>query len=133
MPDPPESLKKYLLTLHLKNFNQGVDMNYWFRGAGASHNGTMKKSQFFIALKRMYKEFTFTDALVWAIADNYGVGDIDPNDGNPNEGDTGRTHIAWKDFIEDVDKCDRKLVTQEIDGYCRAGAATLGLDLGAAA
>ena len=40
------------------------------------------------------------------------------------------THVAWKDFCEDVEAQDPRDVTaevaREIDGYCRAGSAILG-------
>ena len=38
----------------------------------------------------------------------------------------GLTHVAWRDFCEDIDAQDLKDVTPEIDGYCRPGSAFLG-------
>jgi len=118
VPDPPETLKKWLLTLKRKNACAGVDTLFNLRQQGGHPNGTMKKSQFLICLKQSYKEFLFSDQLIFSIAHAYAIGDPDP------EG--GKTHVAWRDFCEDIDAQDLKDVTPEIDSYCRAGSAVLG-------
>jgi len=123
VPDPPEALKKFLIVFKKKNFSAGIDLLGALRGAGASPNGTMKKRQFFICLKQTYREFTFSEQLLFSFAAAYGCGDADAAEG-------GMTHVAWKDFCEDVEAQDPRDVTaevaREIDGYCRAGSATLG-------
>ncbi|KAL1528754.1 hypothetical protein AB1Y20_010085 [Prymnesium parvum] len=119
VPDPPEALKKWLLTLKLKNVAAGVDFIYSLRGAGAAPNGTIKKHQFLLCLQHTYKEFKFSENLLFSLAHAYGCGDPDPIEG-------AMTHIAWRDFCEDVDAQDLREVTPEIDAYCRGGSAFLG-------
>ena len=79
----------------------------------------MEKGQFLIALKTVFREFTFEDWLLKAFTDHYGVGGEDHEAG-------GKKLIAWKDFCEDVDTQDMKDVTPELDAINRAGSAVLG-------
>lgn len=123
VPDPPEALKKFLLVFKRKNFNAGIDVMGALRGAGASPNGTMKKLQFLLCIKATYKEFTFSEQLLYSFAHAYGCGDPDPVEG-------GKMHVAWKDFCEDIEAQDPKEISREdlayIDHACRAGSFVLG-------
>jgi len=119
----PEALKKFLLVFKRKNFNAGIDVMGALRGAGASPNGTMKKLQFLLCIKATYKEFTFSEQLLYSFAHAYGCGDPDPVEG-------GKMHVAWKDFCEDIEAQDPKEISREdlayIDHACRAGSFVLG-------
>mmetsp|Transcript_9030 Transcript_9030/g.20195 ORF Transcript_9030/g.20195 Transcript_9030/m.20195 type:complete len:269 (-) Transcript_9030:589-1395(-) len=86
--DPPEMLKKWLLTIKLKAASLSIDLIFSLRAQGGKPNGTMKKAQFLIALRTIFKEFTFTDQLLYSLSAAYGVGDPDMMQGN-------KTHIAW--------------------------------------
>ena len=35
-------------------------------------------------------------------------------------------HVAWRDFLDDIEAQNLKHVTPEIDAYCRSGSAKLG-------
>ena len=119
VPDPPEAMKKWLLVLKLKNKQAGIDMYETFRGQGAHPNGQWAKGQFTLALMGLYKEFSFTQHLLFSFAANYGCGENHPAG--------GKTHVAWKDFIEDVNAQSEADATDELRDMARArGGAQLG-------
>jgi len=118
--DPPDEILKWLLAMKLKcKTISGVDLVYSMRHAGGKNTGLMDKQQFLIALKTVFREFTFEDWLLYALTDHYGVGGDDHIGG-------GKKLIAWKDFCQDVERQDMSNITPELDAINRAGCATLG-------
>jgi len=119
VPDPPEALKKWLLVLKLKNKAAMVDLPGTLREAGGTPMGTIPKGQFTQCLRNMYREFRFTDQLLFSMAHAYGCGDPDPFEG-------GKKQVAWKDFCEDVGNADEGMATEEHLCHIRAACSVLG-------
>jgi len=109
VPDPPEKLLKWLLVFKAKNKSAGIDLMFNLRQAGASPNGTMAKRQFLISLKHTYKEFSFSEQLLYSLAAAYGCGD-------PDRHEPGTClQVAWRDLSEDIYLQDLNMVDKEND------------------
>jgi len=119
VPDPPEALNKWLLVLKLKNRSAMINLPSTLREAGGTPMGTIPKGLFTLVLRNTYKEFRFTDQLLFSFAHAYGCGDVDIFEG-------GKKQVAWKDFCEDVNNQDERTATEEHLQHIRAACSVLG-------
>ena len=87
---------------------EGINMEMVMQEAGGTRFGTLGKRQFKSALGIAFPRYTFTADVYDDLADFYGVGDVDRNDGwDVPEHDLslremrkngGMTQVAWRDF-----------------------------------
>jgi len=118
VPDPPETLRKWLLLFKMQNESKGIGLFQSLRQSVAKQNGLMQKDQFMIALTSIYREWFFSPKLLKSICHAYGTGLDDP------EG--GKESVAWRDFCEDVDAQNMQQATWELDMLVRGRHTMLG-------
>ena len=106
VPDPPDSLKPYLKFFKTMARGEGIDMELMMLGAGGTRYGTISKTAFQSQLTSYFKRFTFSDQLLFSLCHAYGTGAEDIFNG-------GYELVAWRDFVEDVEKA----YPDKDDGY----------------
>ena len=97
VPDPPDSLKPYLKAFKTMARGEGIDMELMMLSAGGTRYGTIAKTAFQSQLTSYFKRFTFSEQLLFSLCHAYGTGAEDIFNG-------GFESIAWRDFVEDVEK-----------------------------
>jgi len=97
VPDPPDSLKPYLKFFKTMARGEGIDMELMMLSAGGTRYGTISKTAFQSQLTSYFKRFTFSDQLLFSLCHAYGTGAEDIFN-------AGYELVAWRDFVEDVEK-----------------------------
>jgi len=97
VPDPPDSLKPYLKAFKTMARGEGIDMELMMSSAGGTRYGTIAKTAFASQLTSYFKRFTFSEQLLFSLCHAYGTGAEDIFNG-------GYELVAWRDFVEDVEK-----------------------------
>merc|ERR1712006_34209 len=75
----------------------GIDMELMMSSAGGTRYGTIAKTAFRSQLTSYFKRFTFSEQLLISLCHAYGTGSEDVFNG-------GYELVAWRDFVEDVEK-----------------------------
>ena len=97
VPDPPEALKPYLKAFKTMARGEGIDLELMMSSAGGTRYGTIAKTAFASQLTSYFKRFTFSEQLLYSLCHAYGTGAEDIFNG-------GFELVAWRDFVEDVEK-----------------------------
>jgi len=97
VPDPPETLIPYLKAFKTMARGEGIDMELMMLNAGGTRYGTIAKTAFTSQLTSYFKRFTFSEQLLYSLCHAYGTGAEDIFNG-------GFELVAWRDFVEDVEK-----------------------------
>lgn len=122
VPDPPETLKPWILVLSQKVKAEGIDLELCFQAAGGTRYGTISKRLFQSALTTYFSRLHITQEVLHELVTAYGVGMPDHQHG-------GKQQCAWRDFVEDVYKgCD--ITDPEMVAWAADLAATRGARIG---
>lgn len=97
VPDPPDTLKPYLRAFKTMARGEGIDLELMMSSAGGTRYGTIAKTAFASQLTSYFKRFTFSEQLIFSLCHAYGTGSEDIFNG-------GFELVAWRDFVEDVEK-----------------------------
>ena len=97
VPDPPDALLPYLQAFKMICRDEGIDLNTAMADAGGTRFGTIPTQNFKSKLTDVFKRFAFSEQLLFSLCHAYGTGAEDIFNG-------GYELIAWRDFVEDVEK-----------------------------